>query len=329
MAQNLLRVKEYKREKKTHRRIVAVVLFDQRLKKTRSLVGWAWVYGTISSGGDSRGRRCETTVNCNVRPTLNPILSSSYYYLRCFIIINTNCSNTWNKEERRQFKVKEEEQKINSTKSNTPPTTTSIIPFLPPVTLLLNLLPSTSPSTISLLPSILFFPISWVLFCGVIFTKSWEVFRGWPLTLPPPVHQALDPSILCLPPEILSVLNVFLYSPYFFLNPPPPFVFIGRAPLITCLFLLFYVLNSLRPFPKISLFNYIGLIPVRSIWGFHLYALCWLCIIFFFVYLSTNIQFNSSDSRFTQQELPACKPILTPKWVRILQYFAKLPIYVY
>lgn len=193
----------------------------------------------------------------------------------------------------------------------------------------MNLLPSTSPSTISLLPSILFFPISWVLFCGVIFTKSWEVFRGWPLTLPPPVHQALDPSILCLPPEILSVLNVFLYSPYFFLNPPPPFVFIGRAPLITCLFLLFYVLNSLRPFPKISLFNYIGLIPVRSIWGFHLYALCWLCIIFFFFYLSTNIQFNSSDSRFTQQELPACKPILTPKWVRILQYFAKLPIYVY
>lgn len=25
----------------------------------------------------------------------------------------------------------------------------------------------------------------------------------------------------------------------------------------------------------------------------------------------------SSDSRFTQQELPACKPILTPKWVNI------------
>lgn len=25
--------------------------------------------------------------------------------------------------------------------------------------------------------------------------------------------------------------------------------------------------------------------------------------------------FSSSDSRFTQQELPACKPILTPKWV--------------
>lgn len=27
------------------------------------------------------------------------------------------------------------------------------------------------------------------------------------------------------------------------------------------------------------------------------------------------------DSRFTQQELPACKPILTPRWVRILSHF--------
>lgn len=61
MAQNLLRVKEYKREKKTRRRIVAVVLFDQRLKKTCSLVGWAWVYGTISAvetveDGDAKPR---------------------------------------------------------------------------------------------------------------------------------------------------------------------------------------------------------------------------------------------------------------------------------
>jgi len=25
-----------------------------------------------------------------------------------------------------------------------------------------------------------------------------------------------------------------------------------------------------------------------------------------------------SDSRFTQQELPACKPILTPRWVSFI-----------
>jgi len=29
-------------------------------------------------------------------------------------------------------------------------------------------------------------------------------------------------------------------------------------------------------------------------------------------------KFLCTDSKFTQQELPACKPILTPKWVGLL-----------
>jgi hypothetical protein len=32
----------------------------------------------------------------------------------------------------------------------------------------------------------------------------------------------------------------------------------------------------------------------------------------------TTIKFSCADSKFTQQELPACKPILTPKWVCLL-----------
>ena len=40
------------------------------------------------------------------------------------------------------------------------------------------------------------------------------------------------------------------------------------------------------------------------------------------VRLNEFIQFPFSDSKFTQQELPACKPILTPKWV--ILYFKYL-----
>lgn len=34
--------------------------------------------------------------------------------------------------------------------------------------------------------------------------------------------------------------------------------------------------------------------------------------------LTCIVHFNGSDSRFSQQELPACKPILSPGWVSIL-----------
>ena len=39
----------------------------------------------------------------------------------------------------------------------------------------------------------------------------------------------------------------------------------------------------------------------------------------------------TADSRFTQQELPACKPILTPGWVSFSSYYSclSLPSFVF
>lgn len=36
--------------------------------------------------------------------------------------------------------------------------------------------------------------------------------------------------------------------------------------------------------------------------------------------LNRSFSISPSDSRFTQQELPACKPILTPRWVSFLLF---------
>jgi hypothetical protein len=36
-----------------------------------------------------------------------------------------------------------------------------------------------------------------------------------------------------------------------------------------------------------------------------------------------------TDSKFTQQELPACKPILTPKWVSLTVEFPGLRLRSY